>query len=126
MSELKLKPEPTLVARTETNTLNTVGSSPSLNINPLNRVGSSPRSAESPSCSVQNLSATPAPQGLRLVNATVKSVTSVGEGDRVSVDLCNLLNPGEALLVSWNELIIPKPWFISTGPRHAASSARTS
>ncbi|XP_024393771.1 uncharacterized protein [Physcomitrium patens] len=99
MSELKLKPEPTLVARTETNTLNTVGSSPSLNINPLNRVGSSPRSAESPSCSVQNLSATPAPQGLRLVNATVKSVTSVGEGDRVSVDLCNLLNPGEALLV---------------------------
>ncbi|KAG0586061.1 hypothetical protein KC19_2G060800 [Ceratodon purpureus] len=41
----------------------------------------------------------PAAPGLCLANATVKSVVSVGEGDRVSVDLCNLLNPGEALLV---------------------------
>ncbi|CAM6027924.1 unnamed protein product [Sphagnum balticum] len=37
--------------------------------------------------------------GQRLVEARVKRVDSVGMGDRVCVDLCNLLNPGEGLLV---------------------------
>lgn len=73
--------------------------------NPLNRVGSSPRLLESPRA--VNVAANQAPNsstpqtstGLKMVKATVKSVVSVGEGDRVSVDLCNLLNPGEAVLV---------------------------
>lgn len=38
--------------------------------------------------------------GVRLVEATVTQVEPVGMGDRVCVDLCNLLNPGEGLLVS--------------------------
>jgi hypothetical protein len=38
--------------------------------------------------------------GQRLVEARVKRVDSVGMGDRVCVDLCNLLNPGEGLLVT--------------------------
>jgi 3-dehydroquinate synthase class II len=38
--------------------------------------------------------------GIALVEATVTQVVSVGMGDRVCVDLCNLLNPGEGLLVS--------------------------
>lgn len=103
-----LTPEPSL-SRSETTKSDThgsfhrVASSPRSDANPLNRVGSSPRlvddSHSNPS-SVVPFSASQVPQpGLRLVNATVKSVVSVGEGDRVSVDLCNLLNPGEALLV---------------------------
>lgn len=42
--------------------------------------------------------------GVRLVKATVTQVEPVGLGDRVCVDLCNLLHPGEGLLVcflSW-------------------------
>ncbi len=38
--------------------------------------------------------------GVRLVEAKVTQVEPVGVGDRVCVDLCNLLNPGEGLLVS--------------------------
>jgi 3-dehydroquinate synthase class II len=34
------------------------------------------------------------------VEVTVTQVESVGMGDRVCVDLCNLLHPGEGLLVS--------------------------
>ncbi|KAG0613602.1 hypothetical protein M758_6G114900 [Ceratodon purpureus] len=37
--------------------------------------------------------------GVRLVKATVTQVEPVGLGDRVCVDLCNLLHPGEGLLV---------------------------
>ena len=65
------------------------------------RVGT-PRVMESPSVALPSIKpkvATPPTSGLRLAHATVKSVVSVGEGDRVSVDLCNLLNPGEAMLV---------------------------
>jgi len=104
-----LTPEPSL-SRSETTKSDThgsfhrVASSPRSDANPLNRVGSSPRLADdsraNPSSAVVPIPASQGPQpGLRLVNATVKSVVSVGEGDRVSVDLCNLLNPGEALLV---------------------------
>ena len=38
--------------------------------------------------------------GVSLVEAIVTLVEPVGMGDRVCVDLCNLLNPGEGLLVS--------------------------
>ena len=38
--------------------------------------------------------------GVPLVEATVTQVECVGMGDRVCVDLCNLLNPGEGLLVT--------------------------
>lgn len=44
--------------------------------------------------------------GQRLVEARVKRVDSVGMGDRVCVDLCNLLNPGEGLLVTSCSTII--------------------
>lgn len=37
--------------------------------------------------------------GVRLMKATVTQVEPVGLGDRVCVDLCNLLHPGEGLLV---------------------------
>ena len=37
--------------------------------------------------------------GVRLVKAAVTDVEPVGLGDRVCVDLCNLLHPGEGLLV---------------------------
>ena len=103
VSELKLVPvEPAPFARSETGSLHRVGSSPRSDANPLNRMGSSPRLVDSPRNSGRNSPQNFSPQehhGLRLINATVKSVVSVGEGDRVSVDLCNLLNPGEALLV---------------------------
>lgn len=105
-----LTPEPSMTrsetTRSETNGLHRVASSPRSDTNPLNRVGSSPRLIDdspsaNPTAALVSFSAPQAQQpGLRLVNATVKSVVSVGEGDRVSVDLCNLLNPGEALLVS--------------------------
>lgn len=36
---------------------------------------------------------------LSLLVASVSRVTTVGMGDRVCVDLCNLLGPGEGLLV---------------------------
>jgi hypothetical protein len=39
--------------------------------------------------------------GPQLVQATVTQVEPVGIGDCVCVDLCNLLNPGEGLLVGW-------------------------
>lgn len=42
--------------------------------------------------------------GVSLVEATVTQVESVGMGDRVCVDLCNLLNPGEGLLVSCSQI----------------------
>lgn len=38
--------------------------------------------------------------GIALVEAIVTQVEHVGMGDRVCVDLCNLLHPGEGLLVS--------------------------
>lgn len=41
-----------------------------------------------------------ATMGVRLVTAAVTQVEPVGLGDRVCVDLCNLLHPGEGLLVS--------------------------
>jgi len=40
-----------------------------------------------------------ATMGVRLVTAIVTQVEPVGLGDRVCVDLCNLLHPGEGLLV---------------------------
>jgi 3-dehydroquinate synthase class II len=36
---------------------------------------------------------------VKLVEAVVTRVEAVGMGDRVCVDLCNLLRPGEGLLV---------------------------
>jgi len=42
-----------------------------------------------------------ATMGVRLVTAMVTQVEPVGLGDRVCVDLCNLLHPGEGLLVSF-------------------------
>lgn len=103
VSEMKLAlVEVAPVARSETNSLHRVASSPRSDANPLSRVGSSPRLVDSPRTSGRSSPRVFAPQeqhGLRLISATVKSVVSVGEGDRVSVDLCNLLNPGEALLV---------------------------
>jgi hypothetical protein len=41
-----------------------------------------------------------AKMGVRMVKAMVTQVEPVGLGDRVCVDLCNLLQPGEGLLVS--------------------------
>ena len=41
-----------------------------------------------------------ATMGVRMVKALVTQVEPVGLGDRVCVDLCNLLQPGEGLLVS--------------------------
>lgn len=113
VGELKLAlAEPTSMARSETNSdrvassprLYRVGSSPRSDANPLNRIGSSPRLVDSPRSSGHYSAPQTqqdSQQGSRLVNATVKNIVSVGEGDRVSVDLCNLLNPGEALLVSY-------------------------
>lgn len=94
------------LVRSRTNSLHRVSSTSRSEAIPRNGIGPSRRLVESPKCHAQTSSALPAPLGLRLINATVKSVVSVGEGDRVAVDLCNLLNPGEALLVSWNELIL--------------------
>jgi len=118
VSELKLAlAEPTSMARSETNSdrvassprLRRLGSSPRSDANPLtpksdslHRIGSSPRLVDSPRHSGHfQTQLESSQQASRLVNATVKSIISVGEGDRVSVDLCNLLNPGEALLVSY-------------------------
>lgn len=67
-------------------------STPESDTNSLNWVGSSPRIPHSPGAPPLN--------EIRLVGATVKRVDSVGMGERVCVDLCNLLNPGEGLLVS--------------------------
>lgn len=96
-----LTPEHSMTRSETSNGFQRVASSPRSDSNPLNRVGSSPRLTGSPSnCSaLTTFVAPPATPGLRFVSATVKSVVSVGEGDRVSVDLCNLLNPGEAMLV---------------------------
>ena len=43
------------------------------------------------------------------MKAMVTQVEPVGMGDRVCVDLCNLLNPGEGLLVHLLALIFSNP-----------------
>lgn len=98
-SELKSMSDTVSLVRSRTNSLHRVSSTSRSEAIPRNGIGPSRRLVESPKCHAQTSSALPAPLGLRLINATVKSVVSVGEGDRVAVDLCNLLNPGEALLV---------------------------
>ncbi|CAM6044874.1 unnamed protein product [Sphagnum compactum] len=71
--------------------------------------------------------------GVRLVEAKVTQVEPVGVGDRVCVDLCNLLNPGEGLLVGSfaralflvhsecieNNSTASRPFRINAGPVHA-------
>jgi hypothetical protein len=95
-----LTPEHSMTRSETSNGVRRVASSPRSDSNPLDRVSSlnSPR-VPSNSTALTTYVAPPATPGLRLAKATVKSVVSVGEGDRVSVDLCNLLNPGEAMLV---------------------------
>lgn len=41
---------------------------------------------------------------LSLTKATVTSVQVAGMGDRVCVDLCSLMRPGEGLLVCYNSI----------------------
>ncbi|KAG0611650.1 hypothetical protein M758_7G155300 [Ceratodon purpureus] len=71
--------------------------------------------------------------GVALVEATVTQVESVGMGDRVCVDLCNLLNPGEGLLVGSfaralflvhsecleSNYVASRPFRVNAGPVHA-------
>jgi 3-dehydroquinate synthase class II len=74
-----------------------------------------------------------ATMGVRLVTATVTLVEPVGLGDRVCVDLCNLLHPGEGLLVGsfaralflvhseWSDIdqTSSRPFRVNAGPVHA-------
>ncbi|XP_024383668.1 uncharacterized protein [Physcomitrium patens] len=71
--------------------------------------------------------------GVALVEATVTQIESVGMGDRVCVDLCNLLNAGEGLLVGSfaralflvhsecleSNYVASRPFRVNAGPVHA-------
>ncbi|XP_024396970.1 uncharacterized protein [Physcomitrium patens] len=71
--------------------------------------------------------------GVRMVNAMVTAVEPVGLGDRVTVDLCHLLQPGEGLLVgsfaralflvhsecSDIDPTASRPFRVNAGPVHA-------
>ncbi|CAM6081822.1 unnamed protein product [Calypogeia fissa] len=70
---------------------------------------------------------------LNLLVASVSRVTTVGMGDRVCVDLCNLLGPGEGLLVGSfaralflvhsecleSDYVASRPFRVNAGPVHA-------
>lgn len=70
---------------------------------------------------------------LSLTTATIKNVKVVGMGDRVCVDLCSLMQPGEGLLVasfarglflvhsecSESSYISSRPFRVNAGPVHA-------
>ncbi|KAG0560141.1 hypothetical protein KC19_10G157000 [Ceratodon purpureus] len=71
--------------------------------------------------------------GIALVEAVVTQVEHVGMGDRVCVDLCNLLHPGEGLLVGSfaralflihsecleNNYVASRSFRVNAGPVHA-------
>jgi len=70
---------------------------------------------------------------VKLVEAVVTRVEAVGMGDRVCVDLCNLLRPGEGLLVGSfarafflvhsecleSSYVASRPFRVNAGPVHA-------
>lgn len=74
---------------------------------------------------------------ISLTTATVMSVTAVGLGDRVCVDLCCLLRPGEGLLVGsfaralfvvhseclHSDYVASRPFRVNAGPVHSYVAA---
>eukprot|EP00898_Chlorokybus_atmophyticus_P003819 jgi/Chlat1/4438/Chrsp29S08888 len=102
------------------------------NINAANRSVASPLAQTQPPAQIPQQR-----QQLALVAATVTKLSQLGVGDRVCVDLCSLLRPGEGMLVGsfarglflvhsecmQSDYINSRPFRVNAGPVHAYVAA---